>query len=230
MRNRANTIHDAARLCEIGCDSGDGGPATVARISTPFGIAIDSTNNVYFSDYDNRKIKKIDTNGIISTIAGNGQTGFGGDGGPATNATFFNPSGIAIDRAGNIYIADGENHRIRIINSLGIISTFAGNGNSGHSGDGGLASDAEINSPFAVTSDIEGNIYIGDASDYRVRKVNSVRTISTVAGTGVYGYSGDGGPATAAKLNGPAGLVTDLNHNLYIADENNNRIRKVNNR
>jgi hypothetical protein len=207
--------------------SGDGGSATAAELSYPIGVATDGAGNVYIADYNNQRIRKVNTSGIISTFAGNGTGGFSGNGGSATAAELNGPSGIAIDRAGNVYIADYYNYRIRNVNTSGIISTFAGDSLHGFSGDGGAATTAELNAPSGIATDSAGNIYINDNHNNRIRKVNTSGIISTLAGNGTSGFSGDGGTATAAELNYPSGVVTNAAGNVYIADWNNNRIREV---
>jgi len=149
------------------------------------------------------RIRKVNSSGIISTIAGNGTAGYSGDGGPATSAKINGPNDIHVDGAGNIYIAESWNHLIRKINSSGIISTFAGNGVQGISGDGGPAINANLSYPMGLSSDALGNLYIGFMNDHRVRIVNSSGIITTIAGIGTPGYSGYGGSATSAQLNGP---------------------------
>ncbi len=166
--------------------------------------------------------------GIITTIAGNGTAGFSGDGGPATAAQLNNPTDVRKDAAGNIYIADNDNHRIRKITPAGIISTIAGTGVAGYSGDGGLAISAKLKNPDAVAVDAAGNVYIADLGNDRIRKINTAGIISTIAGTGTGGFSGDGGPAIAARINNPAGVAVDLAGNVYISDRGNDRVRKVN--
>ncbi len=208
--------------------SGDGGQATSAEISNPAGLAIDAIGNLYIADESNSLIRKITTTGIISTITGNGTSGFSGDGGQATASELSYPICITLDAASNLYIADESNHRIRKVNTAGIITTVAGNGTAGFSGDGGQATAAEINAPEGVAFDIAGNFYIGDYHNYRVRMVNTSGIINTVAGNGTMGYSGDGGAATAAELNYPCGLTIDAENNIYIADLANNRVRKIN--
>jgi hypothetical protein len=210
--------------------SGDGGAATSAELNVPYGVAVDNAGNIYIADYGNERIRKVTAStGKISTVAGNGTVGYGGDGGPATSAKLDSPTGVALDGAGNIYIADLGNHRIRKVTvSTGIISTAAGNGTQGYSGDGGPATSAELYYATGVAADSAGNIYIGDEVNERVRKVTaSTGIINTVAGDGVGGYSGDGGPATSAELNAPSGVAVDTAGNIYIADISNNRIRKV---
>ncbi|HTA83623.1 MAG TPA: SpvB/TcaC N-terminal domain-containing protein, partial [Bacteroidia bacterium] len=208
--------------------SGDASAATLAEINLPSGVAVDATGNIYISDTQNNRIRKVSTSGIISTIAGNGVGGFNGDGGQATAAEINAPHGITLDASGNLYFADGSNNRIREINTSGVMSTFAGNGVAGFSGNGGLATAAELHGPTEITFDGSGNAYIADGGNDRIRKVNSVGlTIAAFAGNGVIGSSGDGGQATAAELSGPADVYVDGSGNAYIADKNNNRIRKV---
>jgi len=197
--------------------SGDGGAATSAKFMGMAGIAIDGPGNVYITDGGNNCIRKINTSGIITTIAGMGASGYSGDGGPATAARIANPKGLAVDGAGCVYIADYNNSVIRQIDSVGIIHTFAGTGTPGYSGDAGPATAAELNYPYSVTVDKTGNVYIADFGNYRVRKVDPSGIISTFAGGGSI-YPGDGHPATAATLAGPSAVVTDKWGNVYIAD------------
>lgn len=208
--------------------SGDGGAATSAELSQPVGTAIDSAGNLYFADSGNNRIRKITPAGVISTFAGNGTAGFSGDGGAATSAELSGPLGIAFDNAGNLYIAESGNERVRKVTPLGIISTIAGNGTAGYNGDGISATSAELNNPNGIIVDQSGNVYIGDYFNNRVREVNTAGVISTVAGNGTGGYSGDGGLAINAELYWPAGLALDSNGNLYIADDNNSRVREIN--
>jgi hypothetical protein len=205
--------------------SGDGGPAINAQLSNPFGIAFDGAGNLYIADSSNNRIRMIDTSGTISTIAGTGTFGFAGDGGPATLANLANPTAVAVDAGGNIYIADTNNQRIRKI-SGGTITTVAGNGTAGFSGDNGPGTSAMVSNPQALAVDASGNLYIADTSNNRVRKLAS-GNITTIAGTGVCCFSGDGGQAVNAQMNAPRGLAVDGAQNLYIADSNNNRIRIV---
>jgi sugar lactone lactonase YvrE len=206
---------------------GDGGPAMSAQLRFPGGIAVDAAGNLYIADTFNHRIRKITAAGVISTIAGNGTAGFGGDGGPATLAQLNDPHGIAVDSAGNLFVADAGNHRIREVTAAGVISTVAGNGNSGFFGDGGPATLAQLNVPFNIALDAAGNLFIADAFNHRIRKVTAAGLISTVAGTGNPGFFGDGGPATSAYLFRPDGIAVDAAGNLYIADTFNHRIRKV---
>ena len=207
--------------------SGDGGLATEASLYFPTGIAVDSAGNIYFGDSGNNRIRKVDTNGIIATIAGNGNPGFSGDGGPATNASIRAPTGVAVDSAGNIYFTDDYNHRIRKVDTSGIITTVAGNGNPGFSGDGGPATNASLWHPFKIAMDSVGNIYIADSYNLRIRKVDTNGIITTVAGNGTEYFNGDGGLATNASLLMPKGVAVDSAGNIYIADNYNHRIRKV---
>jgi len=207
--------------------SGDGGPATSARLNRANEIDIDGAGNLYISDQFNHRIRKVDTGGIITTVAGIGTAGFSGDGGPATSARLNFPTDMRVDGTGNLCIADAANHRVRKVNTSGIITTIAGTGVAGFSGDGGLATSARLNEPIRLLSDLVGNLYIADRANDRVRKVNPSGIITTIAGTGIAGFSGDGGPATAAQLNLPTGLAFDVLGNLYIGDRANHRVRKI---
>ena len=257
--------------------SGDGGPAISAGIGIPPDLAVDGAGNLYVVDRNNNRIRKVDTHGNISTFAGNGTSDLSGDGGPATSAALFLPLSVAVDGAGNVYIADGASNGLRKVNTAGIINQVpvisqtlsrigsagsvtvdsAGNvyvtdnGSAvykldpagvlttvagpafGFSGDGGPANQAAVNSPSGVAVDSAGNIYFADKGNNRVRKVDTKGIITTFAGTGKAGYSGDGGPATAAKLGlnltaAYQGVAVDSAGNVYIADPANNRIRMVN--
>lgn len=207
--------------------SGDGGPATAAEINQPYGVTIDISGNIYIADYFNARIRKINTSGIISTIAGNGIRSYSGDGGPATAAELNGPANITVGVSGSFYIADLSNFRIRVVNTSGIIETYAGNGTVGYSGDGGPASAAELSMPIDIMLNASGNLYIADMQNARIRMVNTSSNINTIAGSGAYGFSGDGGPATDAELELPEGVALDAYGNLYIADYNESRIRKV---
>ena len=207
------------------CFSGDGGQATAAELAYPQAIAFDAAGNLYIGDGNNGRIRKVNSAGIITTIAGGGTGGLG-DGGQATAAT-ISPNGLAFDVAGNLYVADFNNSRIRKINTVGIISTVAGNGSLGFSGDGGQAINAELFYPGDVVIDVAGNLYISDEVNVRIRKVSTSGIITTIAGNGTQGYSGDGGSAIAAELYQPTGIALDASGNLYIADQLSNRIRKV---
>jgi len=208
--------------------SGDGSQATNACLNQPANMFVDRFGNIFIADADNNVIRKVDASGIITTIAGNGFPGFTGDGGPATNAELYIPTGVVVDNSGNILIADLQNYRIRKVNTSGIITTIAGNGNCCFATDGGLADTSTVIA-IDIALDLAGNIYFSTWMDHRIRKISATTgIISTVAGTGVLGFSGDGGPATLATFNRTSGLAVDDTGNIYIADSYNNRVRKVN--
>ena len=208
---------------------GDGGAATATQLYFPYDVTLDGSGNLYIAVGGNNRIRKVDTAGIITTVAGNGEQGYGGDGGSATAAKLYFPQGVAVDGSDNLYIADTGNHRIRKVDADGIITTVAGNGARDFGGDGGSATAAKLHWPRGMAVDGSGNIYIADAGNHRIRKVDADGNISTVAGSGTMGYGGDGGSATAAatKLNFPYDVALDGSGNLYIADFNNYRIRRV---
>ena len=207
--------------------SGDGAAAVNAQLYLPFGVALDGADNLYIADYINHRIRKVDSSGTITTFAGTGAIGSSGDGAAAVNAQLYSPFAVAVDGSGNLYIADSSNHRIRKVDSSGTITKIAGTVGGGFSGDGAAAVNAQINFPYGVALDGSGNLYIADSTNNRIRKVDSTGTITTVAGTGVGGFSGDGGPAVNAQLNFPYGVALDGAGNLYIVDAYNHRIRKV---
>ncbi len=206
-------------------------PTPVQAKLAPLGqigsVAVDKNGNVYAPDSGNNVVVRISPDGTLTVVAGNGIPDFSGDGGPATSASLFFPVGVAIDSSGNLYIADSYNNKVRKVTANGIISTLAGNGRIGSSGDNGPAPSAELSYPCAVAADSSGNVYIADQANHRIRKVTPNGTITTFAGNGTNGALGDGGPATAAALDAPAGVAADLNGNVYIADEKFNRIRRV---
>jgi Putative Ig domain/NHL repeat len=210
--------------------SGDGGPATSAKLYNPYGTAVDSSGNVYIADTQNDRIREVAAStGIITTVAGNGTVGYSGDNGPATSAAIDYPFAVAVDSSGNIYIADSFNNRIReVVKATGNITTIAGNGTAGFTGDGGAATSAEINMPEGVAVDSSGNVFFSDEGNQRIREiVKATGTITTVAGNGTWGYNGDGELATSAELFYPKNVAVDPSGNIYIADWYNNRIREV---
>jgi len=203
------------------------GKATQTEISLVDGITLDKKGNVYITMREHNIISRIDTKGMMTRYAGSGESGFSGDGGPAIKANFKTPAGLAFDPEGNLYIADRENHRVRKLDTSGNISTFAGIGKAGFSGDGGPAVSAKLNLPSGLATDEKGNLYISDRSNDRIRVVDKKGVIRTYAGSGVAGFQGDAGPALKAQLDKPFGIALDEAENLYIADRNNNRVRKV---
>ena len=203
----------------------NGVEATAAPLVSPYGLAFDSAGNIYITDSGDNLIREVTLAGIVNTVAGNGQQGFSGDGGAATSAELDTPIGVAVDASGNIYIADTHNQRIREV-SGGIIHTVAGTGTAGYSGDGGPAVSAALAYPTALAVDAQGNLYIADTNNNRIRKISG-GSIKTVAGNGIQSYSGDGGPAVNAGLNSPAGVAVDSSFNLYIGDTLNQRVRAV---
>ena len=205
--------------------SGDGGAATSAQLNSPHGVAADSAGNFYIADSGNNVVRKVSAGGAITTLAGTGTAGFGGDGGTATSAQLSGPQGVAVDSAGNVYIADTGNSRVREV-SGGTITTVAGSGSPGYAGDGGAAASAKLYSPVGLAVDAKGNLYIADTNNSAIRKVAS-GTISTVAGNGLQGYAGDGSAALNAQLNDPEGVAVDAAGNLYITDTLNYRVRMV---
>jgi hypothetical protein len=262
-----------------GCGSsscGDGGQATFAGLNNPAGVFVDAAGNIYIADQFNNKVRKVNTAGIITTIAGNGTSGYTGDGGAATAAEMSSPADVAVDAAGNVYIADENNARIRKVTTGGIITSFAvptsiygalgmdidaagniylangggkvykisstgaittiagsgtGSGTTGFTGDGGTAIAATLNTPYDVAIDRNnGNVYIADYTNNRIRKVNSLGIISTFAGTGATGMAGDGGQATAAQIQEPYGVAVDQSGNVYVSTNyfNQSKVRKIN--
>ncbi len=216
----------------VGSDfiSGDGGPAINASLSNPFKVLLDRQNNLIIADSENNRVRRVDRQTwIIHAVAGNGVEGDTGDGGPAVLSRLHDPEGLAIDQAGNIYIADQENNRIRRVNAAtGVIINFAGNGSAGFAGDGGLATLATLNSPRGITMDAHDNLYLADRLNHRIRRVDAqTGVITTIAGMGTAGFTGDGGPAMYAHLNSPEEIVFDQQGNLLIADLGNHRIRRI---
>ncbi|MBT5376625.1 MAG: hypothetical protein HOL15_07415 [Nitrospinaceae bacterium] len=207
--------------------SGDGGPALEAALNFPAGLALDEQNNLFIADRNNHRIRKVTPDGIISTVAGTGQAEFGGDGGPALEAQLHHPSDVEVASNGELYFSDRSNHRIRKVNQDGIISTVAGQGQLGFGGDFGLATNALLKFPFGIALDKKGNLYIADRGNNRVRKVDVRGFITTLAGNSMHSFGGDYGPASHSDLAYPTDMVVDDEDNIYIADRNNHRIRRV---
>ena len=195
----------------------------------PSATAFDAAGNLYFAETGNHVVRKVTSAGIITTVAGNGVQGFAGDGGLATSAELDSPAGLALDAAGDLYIADSHNQRIREVNAAtGIIATIAGTGAAGFSGDGGMATAARLDLPTALALDAAGNLYVADTNNHRVRRIAAATgAITTIAGNGVEAFTGDNGPATSASIDSPNGLALDAAGNLYIADTHNGRVREV---
>ena len=229
------TVAGGGSGCTGETDSvGDGCPATSAQFANPYGVTVDGSGNLYVADTYNFRVRKVTPSGTITTVAGNGKIGYSGDGGPATSAQLQYPYGVAVDGAGNLYIADRYNNVIRKVTpgTPGTITTVAGGGSgcTGETdsvGDGCPATSATLNAPFSVAVDGAGNLYIADAYNNVIRKVTPGGTITTVVGNYVAGHSGDGGAATSASLNTPYGIAVDGAGNLYVADTYNNLVRKV---
>lgn len=214
----------------VASSTGDGGQASLATFNNIFGLAVDASGNVYVSEYYGQRIRKISTNGIVSTVVGTGVAGFTGDGGLAVNAQISNPGRISFDKNGNMYFVDYSNLRIRKVNTSGVISTVAGNGSTGYNGDGISATSASLYYPTDITLDTASNLIITDASNLRIRKVNATTgIINTIAGNGSYGFSGDGSLATAAQFQSLNSIAVDGNNNIYVVDASTNRIRMINN-
>lgn len=215
--------------------SGDGGPATQASLGRPIGVAVGLDGSIYIADTGNNRVRKVGTDGIITTVAGNGSPDSSGDGGPATQAGLHAPIRLAVGPDGSIYIVGGNSYaggppsdnRVRKVGTDGIITTVAGNGSSGYSGDGGSATQASLNSPFGVAIGPDGSIYFSDLFNYCVRKVDTDGIITTVAGNGTSNYSGDGGPATQASIDNPTSVAIGPDGSIYIESTNDGRIRKV---
>lgn len=206
---------------------GDGGSAIAAKLDTPAGVVVDGRHNLYIADGANHKVEMVSPNGIITTIAGTGAPGSSGDSGPASQALLRNPVSLAADPSGNLYIADRDDNKIRRISADGTISTFAGTGSAGFLGDGGPAIAAQLSSPSAIALDPYGALVIADTGNNRVRRVTSDGVIETIAGTGKVGLSGDGGAAYLAALSGPDSVAIGADGTVFVADEGNQRIRRI---
>jgi len=205
---------------------GEGDPATLAPLCAPQGVVADLAGNVYIADTDHNVVIQVDPAGTVHTVAGTGTAGDAGAGNTSWGE-LNGPTGLALDSAGNLYIADTQNHRIRMLAPNGAISTIAGTGTGGFSGDGGAAAAAELNAPTAVAIDSSGNIYVADTLNHRVRLVTTDGNIATIAGTGDAAYNGDDGPAVRMALSSPYGLALDGQGNVYVADTGNNRVRML---
>lgn len=197
------------------------GAGTVASFNAPNGVAVDSSGNVYVADLGNQAIRKVTSSGVVSTLAGTGAQGFAN--GPGTSASFSNPTGTAVDSAGNVYVADAGNHAIRKISSSGVVSTLAGTGISGFVNDSGTA--ASFNNPNGVAVDGMGTVYVADTDNHVIRKITSSGVVSTLAGSGVAGFLN--GAGSAAMLNAPRGVAVDSTGNVYVGDTQNNAVRKI---
>jgi sugar lactone lactonase YvrE len=211
----------------ISAYAGDGGAATNASLFYPGGVAVDALGDLFIADTYNNRIRRVASNGVITTVAGSRTAGYSGDGGPATNASLNNPNGVMVGAAGHLFIADTGNNRIRKVDTNGIITTFAGTGTAGYFGDRGAATNAGFYAPTEVAADGAGNLFVTDRGNKCVREIATNGIIITVAGNGIFGFSGDDGPATDASVAGPGGVAVDASGNLFIADTSNNRIRRV---
>ena len=230
LNNRVRKVDTTGKITTVVGNGGTGfsgdGAGTSVSIQGNSGVAFDPFGNLLVADTGNNRLRKLDANGNLTTIAGNGQSGFSGDGGPATAASFFCLVRAIADPSGNIYIADQCNHRVRKINTKGIVSTYAGVGSPGFNGDGGPATAALLNNPTALALDAAGNLYVCDQVNHRIRKIDSNGIITTVAGTGTPGYNGDNILATSASLNDPGGIIVDPSGTIFFSDDQNFRVRK----
>ena len=225
----ATQIIDTVAGCGVEGYSGDDGTAVHAQIASPHGTALDQHGNIYIADLKNDRIRMVDAStGTITTVAGAGEHGYSGDGGPATEAMLASPIAVTVSGNGDLYIADHRNSRIRMVDATtGIITTVAGVGEQGFLGDGGPATLAAISLPRDVALDAEGNLYIADGANNRIRKVDSNGTITTVVGTGRTEFSDDGDPAHKASLSMPYSIALDPAGNLFIVDTGSYRVRRI---
>jgi streptogramin lyase len=206
---------------------GDGGPAENALLNWPRDVALDGGGALYITDTNNHRIRTVAADGIIATVAGSGSNGPSGDGGPALSAKLAGPRGLAVSADGSLYVGDTENHCVRRIDRSGRISTIAGTGRPGYSGDGGPAAAGQLSWPSAIAIGGEGSVYVADTGNHRVRRIAPNGAISTFAGTGVSGYDGDGRPAAQTSLSAPRGLATGPDGSLYVGDSENHRVRRA---
>ncbi len=208
--------------------SGNGGAAVAAQLNNPTGVCVDGAGNMYIADRENHVVRKINNIGVITTVAGTGTAGYSIDGVAATSAQLNKPGAVICDMAGNLYISETGNNRILVVRASGIVTTFAGSGVTGYSGNGGLADTATFNAPEGITFDANWNMYVADAGNHVIRKIDgNTHVVTTVAGSGVAGYAGDGGVATLGRLYQPSAVAVDALGSIYVADVANHAIRKV---
>jgi DNA-binding beta-propeller fold protein YncE len=221
-------VHIVAGLDAAGF-AGDGGSARQALMDGPCGVAVASQGfPIYIADTNNHRIRMIGADGRITTIAGTGEAGFSGDGGPAVHAAFRHPYRVRFDEpTGNLYVCDTENHAVRVLDRAGLVFTVAGSGESGYSGDGGLATGARLSLPYDAVLGPDGALYIADTGNSRVRRVDQEGTITTIAGSGRAGFSGDGASARTAELDHPSALIFDDQGDILVSDTYNNRVRRI---
>jgi len=207
--------------------SGDGGPATQAQLNFPTDVTCTADGVVYVADTLNHRVRKISPDGTIATVVGDGRPFSNGDGGAATQASIYGPRGVALDAAGNLYVAEADGNRVRKVSANGVISTVAGTGAWGYGGDNGPATQAKLANPWHIAFDLAGNLFIADFGNSRIRRVDTQGIISTVAGDGIQSFSGDNGPASGARIFNPGRLAFDIGGNLYFTDVGNNRVRRI---
>ncbi len=229
--NRVREVDSSGVISTVagnGSFAGDGGPADKATLNSPADVAVDTQHNLYIADTENSRIRKVDSAGVITTVAGSDAAGHAGDGGPATSAQLYEPYAVDVDASGDLFIADETNNRVREVDASQTIQTVAGSGSYGYGGDSGPATQALFQGPEGIAVDKrDGSVYVADSSDYRIRHFTVGGQIETVAGTGVYGFSGDGGPGNQAQISFVAKLAVDAQGNVYLADSGNQRIRMI---